>query len=89
VSSRYLDFDRADWARLRAATPLTLVEADLSELQGINERVSIAEVEAIVEPGQLDPDAVVTPGIYVTHLLKGAYFEKRIERRTVRQLQPV
>jgi hypothetical protein len=31
----------------------------------------------------------VTPGIYVTHLLKGAYFEKRIERRTVRQLQAV
>src|SRR4026209_102274 len=51
--------------------------------------VTIAEVEAIVEPGQLDPDAVVTPGIYVTHLLKGAYFEKRIERRTVRQLQAV
>jgi 3-oxoacid CoA-transferase subunit A len=51
--------------------------------------VTIAEVEEIVEPGQLDPDTIVTPGIYVTHLLKGAYFEKRIERRTVRQLQAV
>jgi len=50
VSSRYLDFERVAWARLRAATPLTLVEADLSELQGINERVSIAEVEAIYLP---------------------------------------
>ena len=50
MSSRYLDFERAAWARLRAATPLTLGEADLSELQGINERVSIAEVEAIYLP---------------------------------------
>ena len=52
-------------------------------------KVTFAEVEAIVEPGQLDPDAIVTPGIYVTHILKGAYYEKRIERRTVRQLQAV
>ena len=51
--------------------------------------VTIAEVEEIVEPGQLDPDAIVTPGVYVTHVFKGAYFEKRIERRTVRQLQTV
>jgi len=51
--------------------------------------VTIAEVEEIVEPGQLDPDAILTPGVYVTHLFKGAYFEKRIERRTVRQLQAV
>jgi type I pantothenate kinase len=50
MSSRYLDFERAAWARLRAATPLTLSEADLTELQGINERVSIAEVEAIYLP---------------------------------------
>src|SRR6476660_9907928 len=49
-------------------------------------KVTLAEVEAIVEPGQLDPDAIVTPGIYVTHILTGAYYEKRIERRTVRQL---
>jgi 3-oxoacid CoA-transferase subunit A len=52
-------------------------------------KVTFAEVEEIVEPGQLDPDAIITPGIYVTHVLKGAYFEKRIERRTVRQLQTV
>jgi type I pantothenate kinase len=50
MSSRYLDFERAAWARLRAATPLTLSEVDLTELQGINERVSIAEVEAIYLP---------------------------------------
>jgi 3-oxoacid CoA-transferase subunit A len=51
--------------------------------------VTFAEVEEIVEPGQLDPDAIVTPGIFVTHILKGAHYDKRIERRTVRQLQAV
>ena len=50
MDSPYLDFDRPSWARLRAATPLTLGEADLAELQGINERVSIAEVETIHLP---------------------------------------
>ena len=50
MASPYLDFDRAAWARLRAATPLTLGEDDLAELQGLNERVSIAEVEAIYLP---------------------------------------
>ena len=46
----YLDFDRAEWARLRAATPLSLFESDLVELQGLNERVSLAEVEAVYLP---------------------------------------
>ncbi len=50
MGSPYLDFDRAAWSRLRAATPLTLGETDLAELQGINERVSLAEVEAIYLP---------------------------------------
>jgi 3-oxoacid CoA-transferase subunit A len=51
-------------------------------------KVTLAEVEDIVEPGELDPDAIVTPGVYVTHILKGAHYDKRIERRTVRQLYP-
>jgi type I pantothenate kinase len=46
----YLDFDRAAWARLRAATPLTLDEHDLATLQGLNAPVSLAEVEAIYLP---------------------------------------
>jgi 3-oxoacid CoA-transferase subunit A len=46
-------------------------------------RVTIAEVERLVEPGQIDPDHVVTPGIFVKHVIKGVRFEKRIERRTV------
>lgn len=48
-------------------------------------RVTIAEVEEIVEPGALDPEAIVTPGIYVQHLIVGTHYEKRIEKRTVRQ----
>jgi 3-oxoacid CoA-transferase subunit A len=47
-------------------------------------RVTIAEVEHLVEPGQIDPDHVVTPGIYVKHILQGSSYEKRIEKRTTR-----
>ncbi len=43
-------------------------------------RVTIAEIEELVEPGDIDPDAVVTPGIYVRHLILGSNYEKRIER---------
>jgi 3-oxoacid CoA-transferase subunit A len=46
--------------------------------------VTIAEVEHLVEPGEIDPDHVVTPGIFVRHILQGARYEKRIEKRTVR-----
>jgi 3-oxoacid CoA-transferase A subunit len=46
-------------------------------------RITIAEVEELVEPGRLDPDAIVTPGIFVKHVLQGAGYEKRIEKRTV------
>ena len=47
-------------------------------------KVTIAEVEQLVEPGDIDPDHVVTPGIYVRHILEAAQYEKRIEKRTVR-----
>jgi len=46
--------------------------------------VTIAEVEQLVEPGAIDPDAIVTPGIFVRHILQGERYEKRIEKRTVR-----
>ena len=46
-------------------------------------RVTIAEVEQLVEPGAIDPDQVMTPGIFVKHILQGARYEKRIEKRTV------
>jgi 3-oxoacid CoA-transferase subunit A len=45
-------------------------------------KITVVEVEEIVEPGQLDPDEIHTPGIYVDRLIKGS-FEKIIEQRTV------
>jgi 3-oxoacid CoA-transferase subunit A len=48
-------------------------------------RVTIAEVEELAELGQLDADCIITPGIYVSRILKGVNYEKRIERRTVRE----
>ena len=46
-------------------------------------KVTIAEVEEIVEVGELDPDHIHTPAIYVHRLLRGGDYQKRIERRTV------
>jgi 3-oxoacid CoA-transferase subunit A len=48
-------------------------------------KMTVAEVEEMVEPGQIDPDHIHTPGIFVKRLIKGAAFEKRIEQRTVRK----
>ena len=48
-------------------------------------RVTIAEVEELVEIGELDPNQVHTPGIFVQRILEGSNYEKRIERRTVRE----
>ena len=47
-------------------------------------KITIAEVEELVEPGELDPDQIHTPGIYVHRIFKGAHYQKRIEHRTVR-----
>lgn len=48
-------------------------------------RITVAEVEEIVEPGDLDPEHIHTPGIYVQRVIKGRQFEKRIERLTLTQ----
>lgn len=48
-------------------------------------RITIAEVEEIVEVGELDPDHVHTPGVYIQRIFKGTHFEKRIENLTVRK----
>jgi 3-oxoacid CoA-transferase subunit A len=48
-------------------------------------RVTIAEVEILLEPGELEPDHIHTPGIYVQRIVKGAKYEKPIEQRTVRK----
>src|SRR5664279_3047289 len=48
-------------------------------------KVTIAEVEELVEPGEIDADHVVTPGIFVQRILQGSGYEKRIERRMIRR----
>ncbi len=47
--------------------------------------VTIAEVEHLVDVGELEPDLVHTPSVYVKRIFQGELFEKRIERRTVRK----
>ena len=49
-------------------------------------KVTIAEVEELVEPGELDPNNIHTPGIYVHRIFRGENYQKRIEQRTVRSL---
>jgi 3-oxoacid CoA-transferase subunit A len=48
-------------------------------------RVTIAEVEELVEPGKLNPDLIHTPGIFVQRIIEGENFEKRIEQLTTRE----
>jgi 3-oxoacid CoA-transferase A subunit len=48
-------------------------------------KVTIAEVEELVQPGELDPNEIHTPGIFVQRIFQGANYEKRIEQRTVRR----
>jgi len=47
-------------------------------------KVTLAEVEHLVEPGEIEPDAVHTPGIFVQRILQGTHYERRVEKRTVR-----
>jgi 3-oxoacid CoA-transferase subunit A len=48
-------------------------------------KITIAEVEHLVEPGELDPDMVHTPSVFVKRIFQGELFERRIEKRTVRK----
>ncbi|MFL5236251.1 MAG: CoA transferase subunit A [Rhizomicrobium sp.] len=48
-------------------------------------KVTVAEVEELVPVGTLDPDCIHTPGIFVQRIIQGEYYEKRIEKRTVRE----
>jgi 3-oxoacid CoA-transferase subunit A len=48
-------------------------------------KITIAEVEHLVEAGELEPDMVHTPSVYVKRIIQGELFERRIERRTVRK----
>lgn len=48
-------------------------------------KITIAEVEELLEPGELNPNEIHTPGIFVQRIFQGVAYEKRIEQRTVRQ----
>jgi len=48
-------------------------------------KVTVVEVEHLVEPGEIDPDHIHTPGIFVQRIIAGGPYEKRIEQRTVRK----
>jgi 3-oxoacid CoA-transferase subunit A len=48
-------------------------------------RITVAEVEHLVEPGAIDPDQIHTPGIFVDRIIHATSLEKRIEQRTVRK----
>ena len=47
-------------------------------------KITIAEVEELVEPGELDPDHIHVAGVYVHRIFQGTNYAKRIERRTIR-----
>ena len=57
---------------------------NFNPLMAMAGKVTIAEVEHLVEAGSLDPNDIHTPGIYVDYIFQGVDYEKRIEKRTVR-----
>jgi 3-oxoacid CoA-transferase subunit A len=58
---------------------------NFNPLMAMAGKITIAEVEELVEPGALDPDHIHTPGIYVHRIFKGNNYEKRIEKRTTQK----
>lgn len=57
---------------------------NLNPLMAMAGKITIAEVEELVQPGELDPDQIHLPGIYVHRIFQGVNYEKRIEQRTVK-----
>ncbi|HYK36426.1 CoA transferase subunit A [Alloacidobacterium sp.] len=83
---------RADFALVKAWKGDTLgnliyrkAARNFNPMMATAAKVTIAEVEHLVEPGQIDPDQVVTPGIYVKRIIEGEKYERQIERRTLRK----
>lgn len=58
---------------------------NFNPLMAMAGKITIAEVEELVEPGELDPDQIHTPGIYVNRIFQGETYEKRIEQVTTRK----
>ena len=57
---------------------------NFNPLMAMAGKITVAEVEHLVPAGELDPDKIHTPGVYVHRIFEGAMYEKRIEQRTVR-----
>jgi 3-oxoacid CoA-transferase A subunit len=57
---------------------------NFNPLMAMAGKITIAEVEELVKPGELDPNEIHTPSIFVNRIFKGVNYEKRIEQRTVR-----
>ena len=62
-----------------------LTSRNFSPLVAMSGKITIAEVEELVQPGELNPDNIHVPGIYVHRIFQGNNYEKRIEQRTVRK----
>jgi 3-oxoacid CoA-transferase subunit A len=82
---------RADFALIKAWRGDTMgnlvyrkTARNFNPMMATAAKITIAEVEELVEPGEIDPDHVITPGIYVKRIFQGETYERRIERRTVR-----
>lgn len=80
----------ADFAMIRAWKADTMgnlvyrkTAMNFNPIMATAAKITIAEVEEIVEPGELDPESIHTPSIYVNRIIQG-HFEKRIEQRTVK-----
>jgi len=61
---------------------------NFNPLMAMAGKITIAEVEELVQPGELDPNEIHTPGIYVHRIFQGSNYEKRIEQKTIRKLVP-
>ena len=77
-------FVKAHWGDCAGNLVYRKTARNFNPLMAMAARVTIAEVEALVEPGDLDPDRIHTPGVYVDRIFEGVEYEKRIERRRVR-----
>jgi 3-oxoacid CoA-transferase subunit A len=82
---------RADYAFVRAFRGDTLgnlvyrkTARNFNPVMATAARCTIAEVEHVVQPGEIDPEGVVTPGIYVDRIVRGEKYERWIEKRTYR-----
>ncbi|MBK8849517.1 MAG: CoA transferase subunit A [Saprospiraceae bacterium] len=61
---------------------------NFNEVMAMAGKITIVEVEKLVQPGELDPNFIHVPGIFVQRIFQGVNYEKRIEQRTVRPLTP-